>query len=87
MTDPTNPTKVFHGGSWNADKHWKKLRAKHNSGRKFIPEVHQSAGKGSTERPADIPKEIYALNYQLAFGKITKRQHTARVNKFWREQE
>mgnify|MGYP005829395261 CR=1 FL=1 len=79
------------GGTWNAHKNWKKLRDKHRRHKKkgfsgpTKPEIYQSAGKGDVQRSSDVPKEIYELNYQLAFGKITKRQHAAKVNKFWQE--
>ncbi len=77
------------GGSFNAHKHWKKLREKHRrvkKGEKFVPETYvpkgQGAGKGDSQRSSDIPKEIYDLNYDLAFGKITKEEHEKLTKKF-----
>ena len=45
-----------------------------------------SRGKGDLQRESDTPKEIYDLNYDLAFGKITKEEHTKRVKEFWENQ-
>ena len=83
------------GGNWNAHKHWKKLREKHrkderhrNRGgsRIWKPEVYRSrsmgAGKGDGQRESDVPKELYDLNYDLAFGKITKEEYDKKVQEF-----
>jgi hypothetical protein len=81
------------GGSWNAHKHWKKLREKH---RRHIalglsgpttPEIYtpSGAGKGDMQRGIGVPEEIYALNYDYAFGKITKKEHEQKVNEFWEQ--
>ena len=78
------------GGSFNAHKNWKKLRAKHEKVKKgekpwkpeqYIP--HSGAGKGDMDRSMDVPKEIYSLNYELAFGKITEEEHAEKVKAFW----
>lgn len=79
-----------YGGSFNAHKHWKKLREKHRKNdahkarggsRIWKPEVYSStgAGKGDKERKSDVPKEVYDLNYDLAFGKITREEHTQKL--------
>ena len=84
------------GGSFNAHKHWRKLKAKHEKNKKhqarggnriWKPEVYSStgAGKGDVQRESDTPKEIYDLNYDLAFGKITKAEHEELTAKFWEE--
>jgi len=86
------------GGSFNAHKNWKKLREKHRKSdehkaktgkRNWKPEVYTStgAGKGDRTRSTDIPDEIYGLNYDLAFGKITKEEHEKMVQKFWEDQD
>tara|TARA_Y100001963_G_C6519372_1_gene325866 strand:- start:203 stop:475 length:273 start_codon:yes stop_codon:yes gene_type:complete len=78
------------GGSFNAHKNWKKLRAKHEKVKKgeqkWRPEDYtpsNEAGKGDIDRSMDVPKEIYALNYDLAFGRITEKEHAERVKAFW----
>tara|TARA_Y100001973_G_C5155902_1_gene310713 strand:- start:806 stop:1087 length:282 start_codon:yes stop_codon:yes gene_type:complete len=81
------------GGSFNAHKNWKKLRDKHkkwkDSGKKGMPPPEQyhdrggQAGKGDDARGMSVPKEIYQLNYDLAFGRITEEEHTKRVEAFW----
>ena len=80
------------GGSFNAHKHWKKLREKHaksKSGEKrWKPERHEppsNAGKGDLQRDGDIPEEIYNLNWDLAFGMITPEEHKKMVEKFWED--
>jgi len=37
------------------------------------------AGKGDGARSIDVPKELYDLNWDLAFGNITKAEHTAKL--------
>jgi len=79
------------GGSFNAHKNWKKLREKHRRHKKLglsgptKPEIYtpHGAGKGDAERSSNVPKEIYDLNYDLAFGRITKEEHEKLVEKFW----
>jgi len=77
------------GGSFNAHKHWKKLREKHRRHEKMgkggpsKPERYTPHGKGDATRNSDVPKEIYELNYDLAFGRITKEEHKKLVEKFW----
>lgn len=79
------------GGSFNAHKHWKKLREKHHKSKrgdyKWKPEVYtpHSAGKGDNQRGSGVPKEIYDLNYDLAFGIITDKEHKKLVEKFWED--
>ena len=78
------------GGSFNAHKNWKKLREKHRKneahkarggGRIWKPEVYSStgAGKGDLQRDSDVSKELYDLNYDLAFGNITKEQYNQKL--------
>lgn len=77
------------GGTFNAHKNWKKLREKHRRHEKLglsgpcTPEIYAPAGKGDRQRTGDTPKEIYDLNYDLAFGKITHEEHKKRLEKFW----
>ena len=77
------------GGSFNAHKNWKKLREKHKkhkaSGRDgpCTPEVYTAAGKGDAVRNSSVPKEIYSLNYELAFNRITKEEHAQKTEEFW----
>lgn len=80
------------GGSFNAHKNWKKLREKHRrvkKGEKFKPETWvprgQGAGKGDGQRESQVPKEVYDLNFDLAFGRITKEEHEKLVKKFWED--
>jgi len=81
------------GGTFNAHKHWKKLRDKHRRHKKLglsgptKPEIYSphDAGKGDASRNRDVPDEIYDLNWDLAFGKITKEEHTKRTKKFWEQ--
>ena len=76
--------------NWDHTKNWKKMRdrqedikKKVKSGRKlhnvWKPTEMGSAGKGSRYRPVD--QEIYDLNYDLAFGRITKEEHANRIKK------
>ena len=76
------------GGSFNAHKNWKKLRDKHrkhdSSGKggtappeQYIP--YGGAGKGDMERKCDVSKEVYDLNYDLAFGRISTEEHTHKL--------
>jgi hypothetical protein len=73
------------GGSFNAHKHWKKLRAKHQRHKKLglsgptTPEVYKSAGKGDVCRESDVSKELYDLNYDLAFGTITREEYELKL--------
>ena len=91
---PNQKHDQLYGGSFNAHKHWKKLREKHRKSdankarggnKSWKPEVYSSsgAGKGDDQRESNVPKEIYDLNYDLAFGKITKEEHTKLVKEFW----
>jgi len=58
-----------------------KMKKALKAGRKYHnlwkPTEMGSAGKGSRPRPVD--KEIYDLNYDLAFGRITKEEHAKRI--------
>lgn len=72
--------------SWDHGKNWKKMKDRHEkiskatkSGRSLHniwrpTDIDSGAGKGSKFRPVD--QEIYDLNYDLAFGNITKEEHT-----------
>tara|TARA_R100000808_G_C2066473_1_gene95711 strand:+ start:84 stop:386 length:303 start_codon:yes stop_codon:yes gene_type:complete len=80
-----------YGGSFNAHKHWKKLREKHRKNdahrarggsRIWKPEVYtpsSSAGKGDLQRSSDVPKELYDLNFDLAFGSITREEYDKKL--------
>ncbi len=73
------------GGSFNAHKNWKKLREKHRKrdaktargiSSRAQPEVYQPNNIEGSERI--VPKELYDLNYELAFGKITEEEYKQR---------
>ena len=93
---PNQKHDQLHGGSFNPHKNWKKLREKHRKieehtarggNRIFEPEVYtpssSNAGKGDKQRSSNTPKEIYDLNYELAFGRITKEEYEQKVKQFW----
>ena len=73
---------------WNDSKPWadmarKKMKSK-QEGRKWEPTNMNTkrgfqAGKGDQERKSDVPKEVYDLNYDLAFGKITREEFEAKL--------
>jgi len=74
--------------NWDHTKNWKKMRDRQErikkglkSGRSlkslWKPTEAFSAGKGSRPRP--VEKEIYDLNYDLAFGNITKEEHERKL--------
>jgi len=78
------------GGTFNAHKNWKKLREKHRKNEAHIarggnriwePEVYRSdgAGKGDGRRGSNVSKELYDLNFDLAFGSITKEEHSKKL--------
>ena len=80
--------------NWDHTKNWKKMRdrqedikKKLKSGRKlhniWKPTEMGSAGKGSRERESTVPKVIYDLNWDLAFGNITKEEHERKVREFY----
>ena len=74
-----------HGGTFDASRHWKKLRKKHNKTdayhsrtgrRQYEPEVYKPNKQTTLEgSERAISKELYDLNYKLAFGKITQAQY------------
>ncbi len=75
------------GGSFNAHKHWKKLREKHRKrdahiargGNTYnIPETYTPDLQHSEGSTRDISKELYNLNYELAFGRITEEEYKKR---------
>jgi hypothetical protein len=77
----------LHGGSFNGHKHWKKLRDKHRKqdavrGRgikwKHTPEIYKGSSEVIEGQTMDISKELYDLNYDLAFGKITEEEYNQR---------
>jgi len=72
------------GGSYNAHKHWKKLREKHRKRKdkvargvnpKSEPEIYQPPSDRLEGQLRSISKELYDLNYALAFGKITQKEY------------
>jgi hypothetical protein len=72
------------GGSFNAHKRWKKLREKHRKrdahiargGNTYnIPETYTPNNQTIEGSTRDISKELYDLNYELAFGRITEEQY------------
>ncbi len=73
--------------NWDHNKNWRKLRdkqAKVKRGEaKWTPTYSHDAGKGSRERESSVPKAIYDLNWDLAFGNITKEEHEIKVKEFY----
>jgi hypothetical protein len=75
---------------WNNAKPWvdkarNKMKAK-GEGRKWEPTNMNTkrgfgAGKGDAPRESEVPKEVYDLNYDLAFGKITREEFEAMLKK------
>ena len=69
----------LHGGSFNAHKNWKKLRDKHQRVKrgeeKWKPEVYTPSIKTEEGSERIISKELYDLNYDLAFGRITQEEY------------
>ena len=73
---------------WNNAKPWadkarNKMKAK-AEGRKWEPTNMNTkhgfqAGKGDQERKSEVPKEVYDLNYDLAFGNITREEFEAKL--------
>jgi hypothetical protein len=72
------------GGSFNADKNWKKLREKHRKAeasrargvtKPHQPETYRTNNQIIEGSERIIPKELYDLNYDLAFGRITEEQY------------
>ena len=37
------------------------------------------AGKGDQQRESDVPKEVYDLNWELSFGKLTREEHQQKM--------
>ena len=74
---------------WNDAKPWvdkarKKWRESKLEGRKWEPTNMNTkrgfgAGKGDAQRESDVPKEVYDLNYDLAFGIITREEFEAKL--------
>jgi hypothetical protein len=78
------------GGSFNAHKHWKKLREKHKKTdlykartglRQYTPEVYEPNKQTIEGSERLIPKDLYDLNYDLAFGNITEEEYKQRKAK------
>lgn len=72
------------GGSFNAHKNWKKLREKHRKReasrargvtKPAQPETYRANDQTIEGSERIIPKELYDLNYDLAFGRITEEQY------------
>ena len=71
-------------GTFDHNKHWKKLREKHRrrdaqKARGITPtvnpEVYQANPNILEGQSRDISKELYDLNYELAFGRLTQSQY------------
>jgi len=78
------------GGSFNAHKHWRKLREKHRKREaqeargifsRAQPETYQPNNQTIEGSTRDISKELYDLNYELAFGRITEEEYKQRKAK------
>ena len=72
------------GGSFNAHKNWKKLREKHkrneearSRGRDVTstPETHRPYNQTVEGSERIVSKQLYDLNYDLAFGRITPEEY------------
>tara|TARA_R100000152_G_C6733479_1_gene157888 strand:+ start:126 stop:395 length:270 start_codon:yes stop_codon:yes gene_type:complete len=72
------------GGSFNAHKHWKKLREKRRKreahvarggNRYAIPETYTPNNLQFEGSERKVSKELYDLNYELAFGRITQEEY------------
>ena len=72
------------GGSFNAPKHWKKLREKHkrneearSRGRDVTstPETHRPYYQTIEGSERIDSKQLYDLYYDLAFGRITPEEY------------
>jgi hypothetical protein len=73
-----------HAGSFDSNKHWKKLRDKHErvkKGEQWKPERYRPStdlmAEGQTRIVSD---ELYDLNYDLAFGRITEEEYNKKVS-------
>tara|TARA_Y100000004_G_C8854278_1_gene386129 strand:- start:517 stop:780 length:264 start_codon:yes stop_codon:yes gene_type:complete len=74
---------------WNDAKPWadearRKWKKTNKEGRKWEPTNMNTkrgfqAGKGDQERPMEVDKEVYDLNYDLAFGNITREEFEAKL--------
>ena len=69
--------------NWDHTKNWKKMRDRQRriekGEEKWTPTYSHSAGKGSAQRESNVSKEIYDLNYELAFGTITREEFNKRM--------
>jgi len=72
------------GGSFNAHKHWKKLREKHRRkdaakkrgiSQRARPEIYTPNNQVIEGAERIVSKELYDLNYELAFGRITQEEY------------
>ena len=77
------------GNNWNAHKHWKKLREKHENndkaraaGRTVVNTPEPWEDKTLECQGINIDKAIYDLRYDLAFGKITEEEFNERMKQF-----
>jgi len=76
------------GGSFNAHKHWKKLRDKHRRKaqaekrgvvKRAVPETYSANDQVLEGTERIVSEDIYALRYLLAFGKITEEEYNKKV--------
>ena len=74
--DPHNPKNLLKRKREGSDRQGFNQTSK---GWKPTPWNDTSAGKGDTQRESGIPKELYDLNWDLAFGKITKEEHAKKL--------
>ena len=85
-TDASYNDPIQHGGNWDPEHNWKKLRAKkeiHDKTGKWSPtewDGGRTAGKGDHERRCRISKELYNLRYNLAFGNITREEYENKLD-------
>jgi hypothetical protein len=89
QTDASYDDPIKHGGNWDAETNWKKLREKHAEHKKtgkWKPtewdggRITGGAGKGDKDRHRQISKELYDLNFDLAFGNITREEYDHKLS-------
>jgi hypothetical protein len=73
--DPHNPKKLLDRKRDNKGDGY------NQEGSNWVPTKWNDtgAGKGDQQRPLTSPKEVYDLNWDLAFGNITKEEHEQKL--------
>tara|TARA_R100000664_G_C2637082_1_gene63868 strand:+ start:59 stop:328 length:270 start_codon:yes stop_codon:yes gene_type:complete len=77
------------GGSFNAHKNWKRLRDKHRRKaqaekrgikHRAMPEYYRPSSHTVEGSERIVSDKMYALNYDLAFGKISQEEYDKKVS-------